>query len=129
MISDIIKDSAKRAPTEACGFLLDTEYLPLDNISSKPAETFLIDPKMYLRLKSRIIAIVHSHPCGDAPSMQDKYSCNAGTIPWVIYAIDKFYILYPEEYLDNSKVETLHYLLEREGFTYDNLESAWTLSP
>jgi len=45
MISDIIKDSAKRAPAEACGFILDTEYMALDNISSNPTETFLIDPK------------------------------------------------------------------------------------
>lgn len=48
-------------PREACGVLTEEKYVPFENVSAKPEESFKFDPGQYFLYFESAIAIVHSH--------------------------------------------------------------------
>ena len=66
-VEDIIADATERYPTEACGFIIDGEYVPKRNISDEPTKTFQIHKKAYIAAerKGGLDDVGQSHPDGD----------------------------------------------------------------
>ena len=64
-------------PLECCGLItLDYEFVPCENISTYPKESFILDPGMLMRYDNNIWGLYHSHP-GDSPpypSKQDNHT-------------------------------------------------------
>lgn len=102
-------EQAKRTPhIECCGVVIENTdkeliYVECSNISEDP-NSFIISPLDYVEASSEgeIKFICHSH-LGDSaqPTDADKYSCNKGTVPWIIYAIksDTLILFNPEDYI------------------------------
>ena len=73
---DIAAHAARCYPHECCGFIVDGDYMPCENISADAAAQFEINPKDYARAEEHghIEAIVHSHPNGVALASElDKH--------------------------------------------------------
>lgn len=84
----IIDHAAKCYPKESCGFIVNREYVPCNNIAASDSE-FKIDPRDLVRAEKlgKIEAIVHSHPDGSSnPSTFDKLQMSKHNLPWVICA-------------------------------------------
>ena len=95
-MDEIYAHAGREAPRECCGLVVQEDnneiYIPLDNISENEND-FKIDPKTFVKyqLISKIKYVVHSHydsKCN--PSDQDKKSCRALGIPYMI-------VSYPEK--------------------------------
>jgi len=92
------KDVLARYPEEACGLVVNGEYVSVPNVSETPLQTFRIAPEVMVRfLNSGLQAILHSHPYDptnrpkyDAqwPSTKDMQGWLDGNIPWGICATD-----------------------------------------
>lgn len=69
--------SIREYPKEACGIITKSfEYVPCNNISSRPKTSFVIDPLSILQYEDDIWGFYHSHP-GSAdpiPSNRDVSS-------------------------------------------------------
>lgn len=75
-------------PNEACGLILNGDYVPCKNVAGDPGKTFKIDP-VQLSLTPSFDAIFHSHPNGpDCPSASDMQSQIVTGVPWVIISTD-----------------------------------------
>ena len=74
-------------PQESCGFILDDEYLPMDNIAKDKVGHFKIDPKQFIIHNESIRAIVHSHGNYPHASKMDMEQQIASGIPWGIINI------------------------------------------
>ena len=91
---------------ESCGFIVvskgKAKYVPSENKSATPEDSFVIDPKLYAyySLHTDILYIVHTHPDNCVPSEHDLSACNALGIPYVIYNEQtlKHSITYPKNY-------------------------------
>lgn len=73
-------------PREACGVIVNKEYIPCRNISADDAQ-FEIDPMDLVGAgkEGKIKAYVHSHPDGSCqPSMPDLVQMNLHGLPWII---------------------------------------------
>lgn len=84
----IINDASDKYPRECCGFIVNREYVPCNNIADSDSE-FRIDPRDVVRAEKlgKIEAIVHSHPDGSSnPSTFDKLQMSKHGVPWVIVA-------------------------------------------
>lgn len=84
-VEDIIADAKERYPNEACGFIIDGEYVPKRNIADEPTKTFQIHKNAYLAAerKGGLDAVVHSHPDGDrCPTQLDMENQIASALPW-----------------------------------------------
>lgn len=65
-ITEMIKQHALEAyPKEACGFITDESYAPVENIASDPENHFEVASADFLRFENAL-AFVHSHPVADA---------------------------------------------------------------
>jgi cell wall-associated NlpC family hydrolase len=66
-------------------------YMPCRNLSTSPAEHFVLSPEDYACAEDmgQVIALAHSHPGAAArPSMADKSMCESSGIPtWIIVAL------------------------------------------
>lgn len=85
----IVTASAEAYPDEACGVVIDGEFIRLENIATNPETHFEIDSKSLARLedKGEIEAYVHSHPDGTAmASAFDKHQIELHGKPWLICA-------------------------------------------
>ena len=69
-------------PQESCGFILDDEYLPMDNIAKDKVGHFKIDPKQFIIHNESIRAIVHSH--GNYPHASKMAFFHP---PYIIYQV------------------------------------------
>lgn len=96
MISDglravIARHALQEYPNEACGLLVNGEYLPCRNIDAKPSDGFRIDAQDYADAEDSgtIGAVVHSHPGASAkPSVADLTVCEELGVPlWVIVSL------------------------------------------
>lgn len=80
-------------PKEACGVVIDDEYIPCDNVAYDPKSDFIIDPKDYLSIKlgnKTIQAVIHSHTNGlHQPSKADMEKQIQMKIPWGIILATK----------------------------------------
>lgn len=73
-------------PEEACGLIIDDEYVPVENKADDPLHDFAVDPALLIRHK--VQAIVHSHPDGpNAPTRADMEGQLACCIPYGICAV------------------------------------------
>lgn len=62
---------------ECCGIITkDFNYIPCDNVSPDPKNTFILDPKALLKYADCCWGIFHSHPLNhdELPSEKDKDS-------------------------------------------------------
>lgn len=87
MLEKLLKHVEQCYPEEACGLLIDGDFVPLDNVAENPEEGFEFDSAEYIKyvLESDIEAIIHSHPDGSAePSEHDIKACNFLKIPYTI---------------------------------------------
>ena len=91
---------------ESCGFIFlqkgKIKYIPTENKSDTPKESFIIDPLVYSRysLRGDILYTVHTHPDNTIPSDYDLAACNALGIPYIIFnqsTLD-YNIVYPKNY-------------------------------
>lgn len=85
---------------EVCAFVLkNKEVVWVDNVSSSPEDTFIIKPQDYLRLKTHIAYIFHSHPKGGKPSEEDFIVCRRINIPMLVCSVPNkmFYHIEPKE--------------------------------
>jgi len=87
----MVEHSLVQHPKEACGVLIRTrqgeEFVPINNVSNLPLESFILDPLGYAEAEDlgEVLAICHSHPDGSSrPSGADIIECNKGSIPWYI---------------------------------------------
>ncbi|WP_370738316.1 C40 family peptidase [Gilliamella bombi] len=67
MKTQILNHAISCGEAECCGFVIDNKsYLPCNNLSPTPTETFEISPDDWIRAEQQgeITAIVHSHPNG-----------------------------------------------------------------
>jgi len=67
MKTQILNHAKQCGEAECCGFILDNKtYLPCNNISPTPIETFEISPDDWIKAEQQgtITTVVHSHPDG-----------------------------------------------------------------
>lgn len=83
----IALEARKSAPGECCGFIVNGQVMPCDNVHTSPLTNFAISAEDYARAEEagEIQAIYHSHVMGvDAFSMHDLKACKQCNIPWVM---------------------------------------------
>lgn len=98
---DKFKSHAKKTyPREACGVVVNGEYIPCKNIAEQPTATFVIAAQELAEIaatKGRATALLHSHPISKTiaskwpeqwPSHHDMVQWMKGNIPWGIIATD-----------------------------------------
>lgn len=90
-------ECVKQFPREACGFIIDDEFVPVPNSAEEPTQTFRIDPVHQVKASAMgaIQAVLHSHPYNkfnmpkwpvEWPTTPDMASWMKGNIPWGISA-------------------------------------------
>lgn len=86
-------------PEEACGLVLQAQhgpargqtlYLPCQNVSPTPRETFRISPELMAESWDKVLAVFHSHTDLDseAPSKADMQAQIDSALPWGLCATD-----------------------------------------
>jgi proteasome lid subunit RPN8/RPN11 len=76
-------------PNEACGFFLEDEFVPCENIAEDKLNDFKISPEVYLKYVDRIKCIVHSHDSYPHGSKKDMIGQINSNIPWGICSLNK----------------------------------------
>lgn len=87
IVDDVKHHAAEAYPLEACGIVVDGQYVRCDNIHPNPKEHFRIDPAIAapLMAQGRLQAAVHSHPDGpNHPTFDDLAGQINSDIPWGI---------------------------------------------
>jgi proteasome lid subunit RPN8/RPN11 len=86
---DAEQHAADQAPLEACGVVVNGQYVPCRNIAVEPEQDFILNPVDYARaaLSGKIEAIVHSHPKGGSASKADRAACQYTKLPWHIFSM------------------------------------------
>jgi proteasome lid subunit RPN8/RPN11 len=98
-LSDFEDHVLQHYPREACGLIVDGNYIPCPNSSSDPLQTFRIDPLHYVKAAAlgEVQAVLHSHPYlsnesgrwpAEWPTTTDMTSWMKGNIPWGICSTD-----------------------------------------
>ena len=86
---DMLDHAAACYPNEACGYIINRQYVPCTNVHDNPDKQFKIGYKDVLRCEQlgTIEAVVHSHPDGSSkPSTFDLIQMQYHNVPWVIVA-------------------------------------------
>lgn len=113
--ADIIAHAAKEYPKEACGVIVNKEYIPCRNVSEDPTRFFSINPIDLVQAESKgaIEAYVHSHPNGIAePSEPDLVQLNKHNKEWLICGYT------PNEYEDVKSFKPNNFKLPLLGRSY-----------
>ncbi|OCG68070.1 phage tail protein [Gilliamella sp. Imp1-6] len=86
MKTQILNHAKQCGEAECCGFVIDNKtYLPCNNISSTPTETFEIATEDWIdaEQKGEITAVVHSHPDGlSILSQADQFYQQQTGVDW-----------------------------------------------
>lgn len=78
------KHAQEQYPNESCGVVIDDTYIPLENVSKTPWDSFEFKRSEISQL-GEIQAIIHSHPDGNPfPSAADMQGQIASNVPWGI---------------------------------------------
>ena len=94
-------------PNEMCGILTDKDFIPLENKSKEPENSFKIDALDFIKYRQDAIAIVHSHtrPLKQAevfdlraPSYQDYLAQKATGLPWLIVGCESLTVTDPIQF-------------------------------
>ncbi len=89
----------KEFPREACGLLVDGNFIPCPNTHEEPTKHFRIDPLHYAKASAmgKVEAILHSHPYNkfnpprwpaEWPTTADMNGYFSTAVPWGIVACD-----------------------------------------
>lgn len=83
MTKDIKAYCKRKWPEEACGVVVDGQFIPCDNIAQNKVLNFEIDAEVFIL--HDVEAVVHSHP-DDEPflSPHDRHSQVASGLPWLL---------------------------------------------
>lgn len=84
----MLNHAAACYPREACGLLVNRQYIECENIATSDSE-FKINPRDVVKAEKlgKIEAIVHSHPNGSTkPSTFDLIQMQYHSVPWIIVA-------------------------------------------
>jgi proteasome lid subunit RPN8/RPN11 len=94
-----LAEKARATNEEICGFILRSgEIVELQNIAEDKIETWMIDPRHFLKYKKEIEAIYHSHPSGGEPSAEDRIGCTRINIPFLVVSLPStLYYITPKE--------------------------------
>lgn len=93
----IAAEAAKAAPHECCGFVVNGELVPCENVHHDTLHNFAIKAEDYVRAEGigSIEAVYHSHVDGIRGfSQHDIKSCKQINLPWIVYHLpssDFFY--------------------------------------
>ena len=87
-MKEYFKHAEEAYPEESCGLLVQGNiYARLKNVAEDPLTDWKFDKEEYVDIEhnEKIIAIIHSHPNGEAiPSEHDIRACNYLKIPYII---------------------------------------------
>lgn len=79
-------------PNEACGLIVDGEYMPCVNMATDPTKDFVIPAALQVTLRGlgkTIQMVIHSHPGGPRfPTATDMRSQIDSGVPWGLVATD-----------------------------------------
>jgi cell wall-associated NlpC family hydrolase len=84
-------------PKEACGLIVQGEFVPSTNVAADPLTSFKIDPLLLVEHSGNIEAVLHSHPYDIKtqhrwdprwPSTADMQNWMLDTIPWGIVSTE-----------------------------------------
>jgi proteasome lid subunit RPN8/RPN11 len=97
LLEGLVRDTEAAGAKEICGLLvgepgLITGLLPMNNVHSKPAQAFALDPAEHVvsarqarEAGKQILGHYHSHPSGDAaPSASDAAEAQEQGVYWLI---------------------------------------------
>ncbi len=86
-----LEHAKKEDPKESVGLLVNIKgkekYIPCKNLSSENYDSFILDPKDYIKANNlgNILAVIHSHPkTPPIPSQADLVSCEKSGFVWHI---------------------------------------------
>lgn len=93
---DFVTHAIARYPKEACGFIVDGNFIPVDNVSPSPTTDFKISVADMAEHLDRATAIVHTHTQASSvigldprtPSKEDMEAQLAAALPFHIYYCD-----------------------------------------
>lgn len=95
MKTQILNHAKQCGEAECCGFVIDNKtYLPCNNISSTPTETFEIATEDWIdaEQKGEITAVVHSHPDGlPILSQADQFYQQQTGLDWWLVCDNKIH--------------------------------------
>lgn len=82
--ADAIAHALSAHPEEACGLVVDNQYIRCHNVSNDCLNEFAISDDAYLEYSDRIQAVIHSHAehHSSGPSAADMAGQIAMDIPW-----------------------------------------------
>jgi len=89
IILDVQKHAQIEHPKEACGFIMDDYYHPIQNRAEDPINDFKISPEDFIKYRKEIRAIVHSHVDYPHLSKADMISQKKSGIPWGVTLLNK----------------------------------------
>jgi proteasome lid subunit RPN8/RPN11 len=87
LINEAIIYCKTKYPEEACGFILENEFIPVENIAEDKEKTFMVNPKTYREYDEVIQAIVHSHANYPHVSKLDMIQQIESGVPWGLIAL------------------------------------------
>jgi len=102
---DMNNHALRDYPREAVGIITkDFDYLPCENISEDPRNTFWLDPEALIKHDDNMWGVFHSHPGSDnpIPSEEDKVGAAFQEYKFLVGFNNKFYI-----YWYNDKIDAL----------------------
>lgn len=90
--------AAQAAPHEACGVLTRARsIIEIPNRATNPSEAFDLGPLCDIESRTgELIAIWHTHPEDQPPSVEDVKQCRATFLPWIIAGPVRVWVIYPE---------------------------------
>lgn len=82
IVDKAILYAKKKLPEEMCGFIVDNDFIPVDNIADDKTKSFKINIKDYIKYNDRIQCIMHSHDNYPHLSKEDVENQIRSNIPW-----------------------------------------------
>lgn len=95
-------------PRECVGIITrDLQYIPCENISQTPKDTFFLDPAALVKHDGNIYGIFHSHPGSEdpIPSKEDKLSTIFSEYKFLVGFNSNFYIYWYDSAVNALKFE------------------------
>lgn len=103
----IEKHTLERYPEEMCGFLTETDFIPVSNIAENPKASFTISAEDRVKYLNSAIAIVHSHTKDPrepelfdlrTPSFSDFKNQQKTNLPWLIVGCESISVSSPLQF-------------------------------
>ena len=96
LIKSFIAHMKKNPNIECCGIITkDFNYIPCENISSDPKNTFILDPIALHKYGDNCWGVFHSHPDHeDLPSEKDKDSAIFSQYKFILGTLNNTFYIY-----------------------------------